>query len=84
MGHSLQCLLVRKSFKRRELSINLSDGPFQHLAVCGAGSGLQLISHALARKQKSLTLAVQLLLGGRKTRAGRLARGCHLSLLFFY
>ncbi len=84
MDHSLQCLPVGKFFKRRELFVNLNNGPFQHLAVCGAGSGLHLISQALARKQKSLALAVQLLLGRRKTRAGRLARGCHLSLLFFY
>ena len=84
MGHSLRCLRFSKFLKRSELLVDLGERLLYHLAVRGASGGMHLVSQALAGKQKALALAVEFLLGRRKTRASGLARVGHLGLLLFY
>jgi hypothetical protein len=83
-GQSLLFFHARKFLKMSELFVDLGEGPGQHLAMPRAGAGLKLIHEALAGKQKSITLAVEFLLGWRQARARGFARVCHVGLLLFY
>jgi len=84
MGPSLLCLRLRKFLKRGELLVDLGEGLLQHLPMRSVGGGLHLVSEARAGEQKALALAVEFLLGRRKTWASGLARVGHLGLLLFY
>ncbi len=81
--HTLKGWRNCNSFKRSQLTVQVGEGRFQHLAVARVARSLQLLSYTLAGKGQTLSFAIALPLLGRhhRTRSLRLLQA--LLLLLF-
>ena len=84
LDHSLWCRRIRNLFKRRQLTVQLRDRLFPHLAETRVGGCPQLLREALPGKKQALAFPVTLLLVERDRCAGGSPLLRLLLLLLFY
>lgn len=80
--HTVTSRLSCNSFKRSQLTIQIGEGLFQHLAMAWVARSRKLLSQMLAGKGQTLSFAIVLLLLGRhkRTRIFPLLRSLFLLL----